>query len=73
MDDVTNNIRYYNYHMAADYLHLSEQTLRRYVKDNRITFVKIGSRTLFDKLDLDDFMANRKIISINVSKERKRI
>jgi excisionase family DNA binding protein len=61
---------YYDYHMASDYLHLSEQTVRRYVQDHRITFVKVGTRTLFIKTDLDDFMQERRILAENIPRER---
>ena len=52
---------YFDYKMAAEYLHLSEQTLRRSVQYNLISFIKIGNRVLFKKSDLDNFMEERRV------------
>lgn len=37
----------WDYPTAARYLGIAEQTLRRYVSDGRVPYVKIGRRCLF--------------------------
>jgi len=59
---------YLDYKMAAEYLHLSEQTLRRSVQFGLITFVKVGSRVLFIKADLDTYMEERRVVAKGKSK-----
>ena len=41
---------------AADYLRISEWTLRRWVSDQTIRFIKIGRAVPFKKIHLDRFL-----------------
>ena len=42
---------------AAKYLNLSQSYIRKAVAGNRIPFVRIGTRTLFRRADLDSWIA----------------
>jgi excisionase family DNA binding protein len=42
---------------AAKYLNLSQSYIRKAVGGNRIPFVRIGTRTLFRRADLDSWVA----------------
>jgi excisionase family DNA binding protein len=41
---------------AADYLHISEWTVRYWVSDKKIRFIKIGRDVRFKKTHLDRFL-----------------
>jgi len=47
---------WYSIQEAADYLGISVVTLRRYIKDHRITTYRIAGRYRFKKSALDDFI-----------------
>lgn len=48
--------RWYTIKQAAKYLSIGEPTLYRWMRDNKITFRKIGDSTRFLKEDLDSFV-----------------
>ena len=41
---------------AADYLRLKTSTIYHYVHHNKIAFYKVGSRVLFKREDLDNYL-----------------
>ena len=43
---------------AADYLRISEWTLRHWVSDKKVRFIKIGRAVRFKKTHLDRFLAD---------------
>ena len=43
---------------AADYLRISEWTLRHWVSDKKIRFIKIGRAVRFKKTHLDRFLSD---------------
>lgn len=51
-----NKPTWYTIKEAAKYLSIGEQTLYRWMRDNKITFRKIGDSTRFLKEDLDAFV-----------------
>ena len=44
---------------AAHYLNLSESYIRKAVASNKIPYVRIGTRTLFRRSDLDEWISER--------------
>jgi excisionase family DNA binding protein len=44
---------------AADYLRISEWTLRHWVSDKKVRFIKIGRAVRFKKAHLDRFLLGR--------------
>jgi excisionase family DNA binding protein len=51
---------YFNIKNASDYLKLAIPTLYIYANKNKIPFIKLGSRILFDKNDLDNWINSKK-------------
>lgn len=54
---------------AACYLNLSESYIRKAVAANRIPYVRIGSRTLFRKSDLDEWIASQLVPTESQNRE----
>ncbi|MEW6306930.1 MAG: helix-turn-helix domain-containing protein [Verrucomicrobiota bacterium] len=52
-DDKPQGPRWYTIKEAAEYLNIGEPTIYRWMRDNKITFRKIGDSTRFLKEDLD--------------------
>jgi len=50
-----------DYSAAAQYLHLSPFTLRKWVSEKRIPFVKLGSRVFFTKTQLASIVSTRAV------------
>ena len=46
---------------AADHLNISPFTLRAWVHQGRVPYIKLGSRVLFDKDDLRDFIEQHRV------------
>ncbi|WP_018659885.1 helix-turn-helix domain-containing protein [Allofustis seminis] len=55
------NRRYFNSKDAAEYLGVSRGTLRAWVNTESLPMINVTGSNLFDKKDLDEFMARRKI------------
>ena len=51
LDNFKDNSTLWNYSDLSAYLKLSENTLRRYVMDRRIPFIKIGNKAIRFKPD----------------------
>lgn len=51
----------YNFEEASKKLRISTQTLRKFIKNNEITYVKIASRKFFTEDDIKKFLENNKI------------
>ncbi|MBK8483144.1 MAG: helix-turn-helix domain-containing protein [Saprospiraceae bacterium] len=48
---------------VADYLHCSDTTIYRYVKDKRISYIRRGRLLLFKEEDIQDFIEKSMIKS----------
>lgn len=57
---------YLNREQAAEYLHLSVSTLNQWATETppRIKMYKVGSRVLYKKSDLDEFVESGKISGV---------
>ena len=55
------NDRLVTYREAADLLRVGESTLRRWVMNRTIPFVKISSRTLFDRDQLAEWVERHRV------------
>jgi excisionase family DNA binding protein len=51
--DFSDKSAWYSIREAADYLQIGEPTLYRWMRDNKITFRKVGDSTRFLREDLD--------------------
>lgn len=49
---------------AAEYLNIAEWTLRSWISQKRIPYVKLGSRTLFDINDLNKWIESHKVEAV---------
>jgi excisionase family DNA binding protein len=58
---------------AADYLNLSGHTLRSWVHQKRLPFIKLGSRVLFRPEDLESFINSNAIQPENYSQKGRSI
>ncbi len=50
----------FNFEEASKKLRISTQTLRKFVKNNQIIYIKIASRRFFREKDINDFLENNK-------------
>ena len=50
--------KFLNMKMLCDYIHLAKSTIYKKVQNNTIPYIKLGSRTLFDKEQIDDWLRN---------------
>ncbi len=50
----------YNFEEASKKLRISTQTLRKFVKNKQITYIKIASRRFFRDSDIQNFLENNK-------------
>lgn len=50
---------------AADYLHISKAQIYRMIKSRNIPFYKISSKILLKISDIDDFMYNNRMSSVD--------
>ena len=46
-------IRFLTVQMMEEYIHLSKSTIYKMVSNNTIPYKKIGTRTLFDRYEID--------------------
>jgi excisionase family DNA binding protein len=44
--------------LLADYIHISTSKIYKMVSNQTIPFVKIGTRTLFDRVQIDQWVIN---------------
>lgn len=50
----------YSFQEASEKLRISTQTLRKFIKENQITYIKIASRKFFREKDISDFLEKNK-------------
>jgi excisionase family DNA binding protein len=50
---------------AAEYLHISKAQIYRMIKSRKIPFYKISSKILLKISDIEDFMYNNRIASVD--------
>ena len=53
-----NSAIYMNVKMVSEYLHVSASLIYHMVSKEQIPFVKVGSRTIFERNKIDQWMAN---------------
>jgi excisionase family DNA binding protein len=44
--------------LLADYIHVSKSLIYKMVSMNRIPYMKVGSRTIFDRVQIDQWLHN---------------
>lgn len=50
----------FNFEEASKKLRISTQTLRKFVKNKEITYIKIASRRFFREIDINNFLEKNK-------------
>ena len=50
------NITYLDVVQLSNYIHLSKSTIYKMVSNNNIPYLKIGTRTLFEKGQIDNWV-----------------
>ena len=53
-----NNTNYMDVKMVSEYIHVSKSLIYRMVSMDQIPFIKIGSRTIFDRGQIDQWLHN---------------
>jgi excisionase family DNA binding protein len=53
--------RYMNANQTAEYLHVSIASIRRYVRDRVVPYSKVGNRVLFDREQVDQWIASIRV------------
>jgi excisionase family DNA binding protein len=61
---------FFNVAEAAEFLRVSEKTVRREVENRSITHIRFGDRVLFERLDLIEFMRALKVPVPKVTAQR---
>jgi len=54
--------RFFDVRNLCEYIYLSKSTVYKMVSNNSIPHIKIGSRTLFDKVQIDKWILSGGII-----------
>lgn len=54
-------MRFMTVQMVVDYIHLSKSTIYKMVRNNTIPHIKKGTRTLFDREQIDRWMLGCRI------------
>lgn len=49
---------FFNVQLLADYIHVSKSLIYKMVSMDQIPFIKIGSRTIFDRSQIDQWLRN---------------
>ncbi len=50
---------------VAEYLHVTEKAVRRWVEQRRLPYIKLGRMLRFRRSVLDNFLAKRQVRAIN--------
>lgn len=53
-----NNTNYFDVKMVSEYIHVSKSLIYRMVSLDQIPYIKIGSRTIFDRAKIDQWLHN---------------
>lgn len=64
--------RYMNVPDCSAYTSLSQKTIYLYVSEKRIPHIKVGTRTLFDKEEIDRWLASRYVPCLRFPSKRGR-
>ena len=51
-----NETRFFDVSSLSEYIHLSKSTIYKMVRSNRIPHIKMGTRTLFDRYKIDNWV-----------------
>jgi excisionase family DNA binding protein len=52
---------YLNIKKASEYLNIAKSTLYTYVSKQKIPYIKLGDRVLFETRDLDSWLGTKKV------------
>ena len=58
--------------LLADYMHVSKSLVYKMVSMNQIPFIKVGSRTIFDRTQIDQWLRNHCMIVEDLPQVPKR-
>lgn len=50
--------RFFDVKLIADYIHVSKSLIYHLVSKDQIPYIKVGSRTIFDRDKIDQWMGN---------------
>lgn len=53
-----NNTNYMDVKMVSEYMHVSKSLIYRMVSLEQIPYLKIGTRTIFDRMQIDQWLHN---------------
>ena len=65
-----NGLGYMNFAAAAEFLGISQNTLRKYAAYRLIPHVKIGRLTFFDPKELEAWVENRRVVPVGEGRGR---
>jgi excisionase family DNA binding protein len=60
--------RYLDVHAAAAYLGTTEKAIRYKLEARRLPFSRIGKRIVFDRLELDKFLAKNSVPPLDLTR-----
>ncbi len=50
--------RFFDVGGLAEYIHLSKSMIYKMVSNNTVSYIKIGTRTIFDRIQIDQWLSN---------------
>lgn len=50
--------RFFDVQLLADYVHVSKSLIYKLVSTDQIPYIKIGTRTIFDSVQIDQWVLN---------------
>lgn len=53
-----NNTNYMDVKMVSEYIHVSRSLVYKMVSLGQIPYIKVGSRTIFDRFQIDQWLHN---------------
>jgi excisionase family DNA binding protein len=56
------NNTYMDVKMVSEYIHVSKSLIYRMVSLGQIPYIKVGSRTIFDRVQIDQWLRNHCMI-----------
>ncbi len=60
------NNKYMDVKMVSEYLHVSKSLIYRMVSLDQIPYNKIGSRTIFDRVKIDQWLHNHCMMTVEL-------
>ena len=59
----------FNVEELSKYLHISQSSIRKLVRERKIPYYRILSRIFFDKETIDEWISNQEFNNLNISIE----